>query len=194
MDASDWDERYRAVTQPWGIDPAGTVATRVADLDPGTAVDLACGDGRHARWLADHGWSVTGVDYSSVAIDRARSADVDSAVKWEVGDATSWTTESEVDLVLVSFLHLPLAELVDTLRRVAGWVAPGGRVMYLGHSIENYHRGVGGPPEPDILPGISDLARAAEGFRVYALEHVVRAQDDGFAIDILLEFGPWDRR
>ncbi|MCE4264068.1 class I SAM-dependent methyltransferase, partial [Rhodococcus globerulus] len=120
MDASDWDERYRAVTQPWGIDPAGTVATRVADLDPGTAVDLACGDGRHARWLAEHGWSVTGVDYSSVAIDRARSADVDSAVKWEVGDATSWTTESDVDLVLVSFLHLPLAELVDTLRRVAG--------------------------------------------------------------------------
>ena len=194
MDASDWDERYRAVTQPWGIDPAGTVATRVADLEPGTAVDLACGDGRHARWLAEQGWSVTGVDYSSVAIDRARAADVGNVVNWQVGDATSWNAETQVDLVLVSFLHLPLGQLVDTLRRAAEWVSPGGRVMYLGHSIENYHRGVGGPPEPEILPGISDLARAAEGFRVYALEHVVRTQGDGLAIDILLEFGPWEQR
>ncbi len=71
MDAHDWDERYRAVTEPWGIDPAGTVATRIADLQPGTAIDLACGDGRHARWMAGQGWSVTAVDYSSVAIDLA---------------------------------------------------------------------------------------------------------------------------
>lgn len=191
LDASDWDERYRAVTEPWGIDPAGTVATRVAGLKPGSAIDLACGDGRHARWMAQNGWSVTGVDYSSVAIDLARSSDAEKSVDWRVGDATSWKPESKVDLVLVSFLHMPLAELVDTLARVGGWVAPGGRVVYLGHSIENYHRGVGGPPEPEILPGISDLARAAESSRVYALEHVVRPQDGGLAIDILLEFGPW---
>ncbi len=75
MDARDWDERYRAVTEPWGVDPAGTVATRISDLRPGTAIDLACGDGRHARWMAGQGWSVTAVDYSSVAIDLARASD-----------------------------------------------------------------------------------------------------------------------
>ncbi|WP_314676469.1 SAM-dependent methyltransferase [uncultured Rhodococcus sp.] len=146
MDARDWDERYRAVTEPWGVDPAGTVATRISDLRPGTAIDLACGDGRHARWMAGQGWSVTAVDH-----------------------------------------------LAATLNRVGQWVAPGGRVLYLGHSIENFHRGVGGPPEPTILPGISDLARAAEGSRVYALEHVVRSQDGKTAIDVLLEFGPWEQ-
>lgn len=77
MDARDWDERYRAVTEPWGVDPAGTVATRISDLRPGTAIDLACGDGRHARWMAGQGWSVTAVDYSSVAIDLARASDGD---------------------------------------------------------------------------------------------------------------------
>lgn len=191
MDASDWDERYRAVTEPWGVDPAGTIATRAVDLPAGTAIDLACGDGRHARWLAQQGWSVIGVDYSPVAIDLAEASDVTKSVDWQVGDATTWQPDIEVDLVLVSFLHLPLDELVATLRRVGQWVAPGGRVLYLGHSIENYHRGVGGPPEPGILPGISDLARASEGSRVYALEHVVHPQDGGSAIDILLEFGPW---
>lgn len=93
MDARDWDERYRAVTEPWGVDPAGTVATRISDLRPGTAIDLACGDGRHARWMAGQGWSVTAVDYSSVAIDLARASDGDKAVDWQVGDATEWQPE-----------------------------------------------------------------------------------------------------
>ncbi|EME16942.1 class I SAM-dependent methyltransferase [Rhodococcus qingshengii] len=193
MDARDWDERYRAVTEPWGVDPAGTVATRISDLRPGTAIDLACGDGRHARWMAGQGWSVTAVDYSSVAIDLARASDGDKAVDWQVGDATEWQPEGLVDLVLVSFLHLEVDHLAATLKRVGEWLTPGGRVLYLGHSIENFHRGVGGPPEPTILPGISDLARAAERSRVYALEHVVRPQDGKTAIDVLLEFGPWEQ-
>lgn len=176
-----------------GVDPAGTVATRISDLRPGTAIDLACGDGRHARWMAGQGWSVTAVDYSSVAIDLARASDGDKAVDWQVGDATEWQPEGLVDLVLVSFLHLEVDHLAATLKRVGEWLTPGGRVLYLGHSIENFHRGVGGPPEPTILPGISDLARAAEGSRVYALEHVVRPQDGKTAIDVLLEFGPWEQ-
>ena len=193
MDARDWDERYRAVTEPWGVDPAGTVATRISDLRPGTAIDLACGDGRHARWMAGQGWSVTAVDYSSVALDLARASDGDKAVDWQVGDATEWQPEGLVDLVLISFLHLEVDHLAATLKRAGEWLTPGGRVLYLGHSIENFHRGVGGPPEPTILPGISDLARAAEGSRVYALEHVVRPQDGKTAIDVLLEFGPWEQ-
>lgn len=132
MDAHDWDERYRAVTEPWGVDPAGTVATRIADLTPGTAIDLACGDGRHARWMAGQGWSVTAVDYSSVAIDLARASDRDNVVDWRVGDATTWQPEGAVDLVLVSFLHLEVDELAETLKRIGEWLTPGGRVLYLG--------------------------------------------------------------
>ncbi|MFD4181811.1 class I SAM-dependent methyltransferase [Rhodococcus sp. NPDC058514] len=192
MDASDWDARYRDSPDPWGAEPAETIRERLAAVPPGRAVDLACGDGRHARWLSRVGWTVTAVDYSAVAIDQARALDPDGGIDWEVGDVTAWAPRSEVDLVLLSFLHLPTAELEALIARAAGWLAPGGRLLYLGHSFENFGRGVGGPPDTDILPRITDLARASTGLRVDALEHVRRPAGAGIAIDILLEVSPWD--
>ncbi|MFC4602632.1 class I SAM-dependent methyltransferase [Rhodococcus kronopolitis] len=192
MDAVDWDARYRDSPDPWGQDPAATITERLAGRIPGHAVDLACGDGRHARWLHRSGWTVTGVDYSAVAIEAARATDPDGGIDWQVGDVTRWAPAGPVDLVLMSFLHLPVAELVEQVARAARWLAPGGRLLYLGHSLENYHRGVGGPPDPAILPDIGDLARAADGLRVHALEHVCRQVGDAVAIDILLEASRWE--
>lgn len=192
MDAGDWDARYRDSPDPWGQDPAGTITQRLAGRTPGRAVDLACGDGRHARWLHRSGWSVTGVDYSAVAIEQARATDPDGGIDWQVGDVTAWTPDGPVDLVLMSFLHLPTDELAAQVARAAQWLAPDGTVLYLGHSLENYHRGVGGPPDPAILPTISDLASAAEGLRVHALEHVCRPAGGGVAVDILLEASRWE--
>lgn len=192
MDASEWDARYRDRPDPWGDEPAETIRARLADVTPGRALDLACGDGRHARWLDRGGWVVTAVDHSQVAIDQARAKDPQRRIDWRVGDVTEWTPDAPVDLVLLSFVHLPLDGLRDLIARAASWLSPGGRLLYLGHSIENYHRGVGGPPEPSILPGIVDLAAAAAGLRVDALEHVQRAQGDGTAVDILLDVSVWD--
>lgn len=190
-DAADWDARYRDRPDPWGSEPAETIRQRLADVAPGRAVDLACGDGRHARWLERGGWTVTAVDHSEVAIGQARERDPDGRIDWVVGDVTAWVPDGPVDLVLMSFLHLPGAQLRELIARAAGWLAPGGRLLYLGHSIENYHRGVGGPPDPTILPGVADLATAAAGLRVDALEHVQRPQGDGTAVDVLLVAGPW---
>ncbi|MGW5076015.1 class I SAM-dependent methyltransferase [Rhodococcus sp. NPDC004095] len=192
MDAAAWDERYRDRPDPWGSEPAETIRQRLAGAAPGRAVDLACGDGRHARWLDRHGWTVTAVDHSAVAIEQARDKDTDGRIDWQVGDVTDWAPAGPVDLVLLSFLHLPIALLRELIAAAAGWLAPGGRLVYLGHSAENYHRGVGGPPDPAILPGIADLAAAAEGLRVHALEHVLRPQGDGTAVDILLDASPWE--
>ncbi|GAA4477999.1 hypothetical protein GCM10023094_21220 [Rhodococcus olei] len=192
MDAAAWDARYRDRPDPWGSEPADTVRQRLAGAAPGRAVDLACGDGRHARWLARAGWTVTAVDHSAVAIEQARDRDPEARIGWQVGDVVDWEPAGEVDLVLLAFLHLPTEHLQALLTRAAGWLAPGGRLLYLGHSIENYHRGVGGPPDPAILPGIADLAPAAAGLRVDALEHVRHPQGDGTAVDILLDASRWD--
>ncbi|MGW4481092.1 class I SAM-dependent methyltransferase [Rhodococcus triatomae] len=191
MDAADWDARYRDRPDPWGSEPAETIRQRLTGATAGTAVDLACGDGRHARWLARMGWTVTAVDHSEVAIEQAREKDADGLIDWRVADVTDWAPDRAVDLALLSFLHLPTDDLRALVARAAGWLAPGGRLLYLGHSSENYHRGVGGPPDPAILPGIDDLASAATGLRVHALEHVLRPQGDGTAIDILLDASPW---
>ena len=70
MDADAWDERYAAAELVWSREPNQFVAAELADLPPGTAVDLAAGEGRNAIWLAARGWAATAVDFSQVALDK----------------------------------------------------------------------------------------------------------------------------
>lgn len=189
----DWDARYSAEPTLWGDAPNQFVRARLADAEPGRAVDLACGNGRNSVWLARRGWRVHAVDISTVAIEQARerSAQAGVEVGWAVGDALTWRPQRPLDLALVVYLHVPLPDLIGLLARAASWLAPGGRLLYVGHSRTNLTRGVGGPSDPGILAEIADLAAAAEGLQVTALEHLLRRTDDNTAIDILLEATPW---
>ena len=72
MDAAGWDARYAGSDLVWGNGPNRFVERELADLPPGRALDIACGEGRNAIWLAHRGWRATGVDFSSVAVERAR--------------------------------------------------------------------------------------------------------------------------
>lgn len=200
MDAAEWNARYLAQPDAWGTTPAARIVSEVtsaedAGLSVGSAIDLACGDGRHARWLAAHGWQVQAVDFSEVAIEQARSKDSDDgrsgSVDWVVGDATTWSPTEPVDLVVVGFLHLPLDTLTDVLRNAGTWLRPGGRLVYLGHAAENLHRGVGGPQDPTLLPGITDLARGAEDLEVVSLRHDLRPAGKATAVDVLLHARSW---
>ena len=74
-----------------GGTPAAAIVERLSTLDPGTAVDLGCGDGRHARLLAQEGWDVAGVDLSQEAITQAQNHDsLGSDIVYTVGDVRSW--------------------------------------------------------------------------------------------------------
>lgn len=190
MRAQEWDERY-AERQQWSAEPNALVAGLLSGLPAGDAVDLAAGEGRHALWLAGLGWRVTAVDFSDVGLARGRAQPGADQVAWVTADVTGWTAEPEsLDLVLVAYLHLPEADTTALLRRAVGWLRPGGRLLVLGHDVENLTAGAGGPQEPAILHSVDRLAPVAALLDVDRLEQVVRQTPDGPALDTLL----WGRR
>lgn len=186
MDASEWDQRYDTSELVWSAEPNSFVVSLTRDLAPGTAIDVAAGEGRNALWLAERGWSVTAVDFSSVAVDRGRELPGGRAVDWQVADVTTYTPDQQFDLVLICYLHLSRAVMRPMLLRAASWVAPGGHLVVVGHAIRNLTEGVGGPPSADNLHDEELYADAARGLVVERLEEVERATPTGTAIDVVL--------
>lgn len=157
MDAATWDERYRASDLVWGAPPNRWVVEELADATPGRAVDLACGEGRNALWLAAHGWQVTGVDFSAVAIAKARELDTHQLVSWVQADATSFRGDP-VDLALLCYLQLGPAERRLAVRAAASTLAPGGMLLVIAHDTRNRTDGHGGPQDPHVLYTAADVA------------------------------------
>ena len=125
MDASGWDERYSGSDLLWGMPPNRWVEAELADASPGRALDLACGEGRNAMWLADRGWDVTAVDFSGVAIERGHRLDTAAKVHWVQADVTTYRPE-ETDLALMCYLQLAAAPRRSAVRAAAGALASGG--------------------------------------------------------------------
>jgi SAM-dependent methyltransferase len=195
LDRSDWNARYAATDLVWGVDPNRFVVAELEGRTPqGRALDLACGEGRNAIWLAEQGWNVTAVDFSDVAIERARKLagrrGVD--VEWLCADLTFYEPPMRAfQLVLIAYLQLPWDELRAVLARAAAALAPGGELLMIGHARSNLSDGVGGPRDPAVLwtPDEIDGAFRAFGLDVQRCEHVRRAVDtpDGHreAVDVL---------
>ena len=161
----------------------------LTDLEPGRAVDLACGEGRNALWLAARGWTVTGVDFSAVAIDKARTLDAEGSVEWTVADATAYDGEG-MDLALLCYLQLPEDERRAAVVAAARSLAPGGTLLVVAHDSRNLTDGIGGPQYADRLYTAADVAADLDGtgLVVERAEEVLRpvAGADRPAIDALL--------
>lgn len=71
FDAEFWDTRYGESTKVWSGKPNPQLVSEVSGLKPRTALDIGSGEGADSIWLARHGWHVTAVDFSQVALDRA---------------------------------------------------------------------------------------------------------------------------
>jgi SAM-dependent methyltransferase len=188
--AEDWDERY-AVDRQWSAEPNRLIAELLADLPPGDAVDLAAGEGRHALWLAGLGWRVTAVDFSGAGLARGQDQPGADAVEWVRADVVGWAAPPDsLDLVLVAYLHVPEEDTRAVLCRAVGWLRPGGRLLVLGHDVENITSGVGGPQDPAILHSVERLAPVAALLDVDRFGQVPRETPAGTALDTLL----WGRR
>jgi len=156
MDAHDWDDRYAATDLVWSAEPNQFVARECGDLPPGRAVDLACGEGRNAIWLARQGWQVTAVDFSAVAVEKGRRLAGDTEVDWQVGDATTWRGEG-YDLAVLAYLQLPAAERGAAVRAACDALASGGTLLVVAHDATNLTEGTGGPQDPSVLYTAADV-------------------------------------
>jgi SAM-dependent methyltransferase len=163
MDAGAWDDRYRDTELVWSAGPNMFVEQHCRSLSPGTSIDLAAGEGRNAIWLAEQGWDSTAVDYSSIAIDKARQiAELRGvSITTAVADLTTYEpTPDGYDLVVIAYLQLVDAELTPILRRAAGAVAPGGTLVLVSHDLSNLESGYGGPRHPAVLTTPDQVAAA----------------------------------
>jgi SAM-dependent methyltransferase len=168
MDANAWNARYDTAELVWSGEPNEFLPPEVADLPPGRALDLACGEGRNAIWLATQGWQVTGVDFSETGIAKAqRLADERGIdVTWEVADATTWEPPAEgFDLVIVFYLQLPADERRSAVANAVRSLAPNGTFLLVAHDLLNLSEGYGGPQDAVVLTTseaiVDDMASAS---------------------------------
>jgi SAM-dependent methyltransferase len=187
----DWDKRYAAVENLWAAKPNRFLVAEVAELEPGRALDLACGEGQNAIWLATLGWDVTGVDYSEVAISKARARAERDGVRADFvcADLVTYAPEpAGFELVLILYLHIPAEERGPVVRRAATALAPGGTFVLVGHDSTNLTEGVGGPSDPSILFTPDEIAAELPDLEIQKAERVLRdvAGEERDAIDALV--------
>jgi SAM-dependent methyltransferase len=186
MDAHAWDERYLASELVWSAGPNQFVASELAELSPGRALDLAAGEGRNAIWLARRGWQVTAVDFAQAGLDKGRVLGEGLDVDWVCADATTWVHDGPAyDVCLVAYLQLAAEDRSAVVRRAYDSLRTGGTLLWVCHDLSNHTEGVGGPSDPAVLMTADDVLGDLEGrrFDVERAGRVARLVPDGHRED-----------
>ncbi|MHB1509849.1 MAG: methyltransferase domain-containing protein [Acidimicrobiales bacterium] len=173
-----WDHRY--AENPWPTTPDAALEALVTPLSPRDAVDIGCGPGRNAIWLASKGWRVTGVDSSAVGLEqageRAREAGVD--LNLIQADFLEYLARPvRFGLVVIANIHLAPPERRELFAAAAAVVAPGGHLFVVGHHLDSLGRA--GPPDPDRLFSEERLSGLFPTLQIERLERYERPNDAG---------------
>ena len=131
-----WEALYQRDDQIWSGQANHNLLAEATGLKPGRALDLGCGEGGDAIWLARQGWTVDGADISTTALARAEAAATEAEVdvRWLHRDVLTWQPEETYDLISAQYLHLPPAIRRDVLTAAAAAIRPGGSLLVVGHS------------------------------------------------------------
>jgi SAM-dependent methyltransferase len=203
-----WDERYRSAERLWSGQPNAQLVVQTAGLTPGDALDVGCGEGADAIWLASQGWTVTAADISAVALARAaahaagRGDEIAGRISWRQADLLSWDPGAQqYDLVSAQFMYLPEAELESLHRRLAAAVRPGGTMLVVLHHPDSMHAGggsheshgssgghsAGSPGSPAAAgPGLADTPAGRALLALAAQPQRMAAALDPDAFDVLV--------
>ncbi|MDH3300567.1 MAG: class I SAM-dependent methyltransferase [Acidimicrobiia bacterium] len=180
--AEFWDDVYGgdAGDVMWSGNPNGTVEVELADLEGGRALDIGCGEGADALWLAQRGWEVTAVDVSAVAIERAKLAAVAAgmadAVTWRVANVLIDPPDAAAyDLVLMMYpaFHHPVT--AETIRTIVGAVAPGGTLLVVHHVVDPDAAAEHGF-DPSEFVSVAEIAEALAGSDFTIAAHETRSR------------------
>ena len=141
----DWDARYRAADQVWSGHVNGSLVTEVADQAPARALDVGCGEGADAIWLAEQGWTVTAIDVAPTAIERGRAEAErrDLSIEWLAADLLADPPAGPFDLVSLQYLSFPIARARELTEVLTSALAPGGLLLVVGHAP---------PADPSAIP------------------------------------------
>jgi SAM-dependent methyltransferase len=165
--AEFWDERYGSRPAVWSGRANQRLVERAADLAPGTALDVGCGEGADAVWLAERGWRVTGVDVSRVALSRAAAValqvtadpEVAARITWRQADVFAFEPEARAyDLVSAQFMQLPSADRPAFHAKLAAAVRPGGSLLVVAHDHSDLDTTMGRPHLPDLFFTAGEVA------------------------------------
>jgi SAM-dependent methyltransferase len=134
---AEWDRRYAGQERLWSGQPNGALVAEVAGLAPGRVLDVGCGEGADAVWLARRGWDVTALDVSGVALQRAagHARDAGVVIRW----VHAALTEAELpaasfDLVSAQYPALLRTPDAAAERALLAAVAPGGVLLLVHHA------------------------------------------------------------
>ena len=198
--AEFWEDFYRD-SGPWTGNPNAALVTELSErpLSAGSALDLACGTGGDAVWLASAGWTVTGVDISHAALAQAEAAAAAAGlagrIHWQQHDLETDFPGGVWDLVNVAYLHSPVALTREQiLHRATAAVAPGGTLVIIGHQGTVHWASESGAPRDfpsvDEVLAVLDLTgwtvvhsgdvsvsrRAPDGTLVTRVDNIIRLQ------------------
>lgn len=161
-----WEQRYASSDRVWSGHANATLVHVAQTLAPGRSLDLGCGEGGDVIWLAQQGWTATGVDISPSAIARARAAaeslGLSATATFDVADLEARLDGGPYDLVSACFLQSPVAlSREQILRRAREQVAPGGRLLIVSHAAPppwsehlTHHHPEGMPQPADDLAAL----------------------------------------
>lgn len=177
MDARSWDQRWLDKRLHAHGEASPVVLAALEGLAPGRALDLGCGSGRHAVWLAERGWRVTAVDFSQEALRQARerAAELAVDVAWIEADLVAYEpAEAAFELVLIAYLHVPAHDRRAILAKAEAAVGPGGTLLLVGHDLTNIGTGAPGPTSPAVLYTPADIVPELPALDVGRAEQVRR--------------------
>lgn len=165
--AAGWDERYASAERIWSGDPNGALVDAAREWTPGTALDVGCGEGADTVWLARQGWSVTALELSGVALERAQRAAAAAGIEvvWVHAGLVEAGRLGPFDLVACLYPAVPRTPDGAAERALMDAVAPGGRLLFVHHehvTDPSHAHGF----DPSAYLSAASLLDAADGWRV----------------------------
>jgi SAM-dependent methyltransferase len=184
-DEQEWDGRYSRAGRVWSGRPNGSLVAEIAGLDRGSALDVGCGEGADAVWLAQRGWRVTALDVSQVALQRGREAAEAAGVEIEwvhAGLVEAQLEPGSFDLVSAHYPALRRTPDGDAVRALLAAVAPGGTLLVVHHADVDREHALARGFDPDGYVAPSDVASSlGEGFELELDERRPREVPEGGA-------------